>query len=352
MKWNSRIRNTAAAGAITLPLLLSGCGMFGGSSAQIDPPPTDMEARMLEGLDAVEQTSFTQEEALSTVYLVNEHGKLAPVALHLPEGEASLKLNRMLELLVKDGKYASLLPAGFNGILPAGSEVKAVTVKKDEKLAIVEFNKAFAGYEAADERKILEALTWTLTGTPDVEKVQLWVEGEKLNEMPVNGTPLDRPLSRNFGINLELKAESGLSLLSPVIVYFSAATPDGVQYFVPVTRFVPAGGDQVKLALGELLKGPQQGDGLERVVTDNTKLDSVEVSKDGVVTVALTDDMFETGEKLPAQMMQSLVLTVTENKDDSKVRIWLNGQKEVVGMDNQTYSEPVMRPETINEIPL
>ncbi|MBW4840881.1 MAG: GerMN domain-containing protein [Paenibacillaceae bacterium] len=352
MKWNSRIRNTAAAGVITLPLLLSGCGLFGGSSAQIDPPPTDMETRMLEGLDAVEQTSFSQEETLSTVYLVNEHGKLAPVALHLPEGEASLKLNRMLELLVKDGKYAGLLPAGFNGILPAGSEVKAVTVKKDEKLAIVEFNKAFVGYEAADERKILEALTWTLTGTPDVEKVQLWVEGEKLNEMPVNGTPLDRPLNRNFGINLELKAESGLSQLSPVIVYFSAATPDGVQYFVPVTRFVPAGGDQVKSALGELLKGPQQGDGLERVVTDNTKLDSVEVSKDGVVTVALTDDMFEAGEKLPAQMLQSLVLTVTENKDDSKVRIWLNGQKEVVGMDNQTYSEPVMRPETINEIPL
>lgn len=352
MKRNRRIRNTAAAGAISLPLLLSGCGMFGGNSAQIDPPPADMETRMLEGLDTVEQTSFAQEEALSTVYLVNEHGKLAPVALHLPEGEAALKLNRMLEMLVKDGKYAGLLPAGFRGILPAGSEVKAVTVKKDEKLAVVEFNQAFAGYEAADERKILEALTWTLTGTPDVEKVQLWVDGEKLNEMPVNGTPLDRPLSRSFGINLELKAESGLSQLSPVIVYFSAATPDGVQYFVPVTRFVPAGGDAVKSALGELLKGPQQGDGLERVVTDNTKLDSVEISKDGVVTVALTDDMFEAGEKLPAQMLQSLVLTVTENKDDSKVRIWLNGQKEVVGLDNQTYSEPVMRPETINEIPL
>lgn len=352
MKWNRRMRNTAAAGAISLPLLLSGCGMFGGSAAQIDPPPTDMETRMLEGLDAVEQTSFNPEEALSTVYLVNEQGKLAPVALHLPEGEASLKLNRMLEMLVKDGKYAGMLPAGFSGILPVGSEVKAVTVKQDEKLAVVEFNKAFAGYEAADERKILEALTWTLTETPDVEKVQLWVDGEKLNEMPVNGTPLDRPLSRSFGINLELKGESGLSQLSPVIVYFSAATPDGVQYFVPVTRFVPADGDRVKSAIGELLKGPQQGDGLERVVTDNTKLDSVEVSKDGVVTVALTDDMFEAGEKLPAQMLQSLVLTVTENQDDSKVRIWLNGQKEVVGLDNQTYSEPVMRPETINEIPL
>ncbi|MMZ71287.1 hypothetical protein D1872_346080 [compost metagenome] len=62
--------------------------------------------------------------------------------------------------------------------------------------------------------------------------------------------------------------------------------------------------------------------------------------------------MFEPGEKLPAQMLQSVVLTVTENAPDKKVRIWLNGQKDVVGMDNQKYGEPVLRPERINEIPL
>lgn len=122
-KYGCRRGNIASAAAV-------GLRHVWGSSAQIDPPPTDIETQMLEGLDAVEQTSFAQEEALSTVYLVNEHGLLAPVALHLPDGEASLKLNRMLEMLVKDGKYASLLPAGFSGILPAGSEVKAVTVKK------------------------------------------------------------------------------------------------------------------------------------------------------------------------------------------------------------------------------
>ncbi|MNJ00138.1 hypothetical protein D3C73_1593930 [compost metagenome] len=62
--------------------------------------------------------------------------------------------------------------------------------------------------------------------------------------------------------------------------------------------------------------------------------------------------MFDIGEKPPTQMMQSLVLTVTQNAKESKVRIWLNGQKDVVGMDDQKYGEPVMRPEKINEIPI
>ncbi|MFD1178727.1 GerMN domain-containing protein [Paenibacillus puldeungensis] len=356
MRWNRRIQNTAAVGALALPLLLSGCNMFGtGSSAPVDPPPADIETQMLQGFDGqdhVKQTSISTEKTLSTVYLQNEHGLLAPVAIHLPIGDAATKLNRMLETLVKDGPYTGLLPAGFTGVLPRGSEIKAVTIKKDEKLAIVEFGKSFKDYSAEDERKILEALTWTLTGSAEVEKVQLWVDGEKLNEMPVNGTPLDRPLSRSFGINLELREGTNLSQTTPVIVYFSASTPSGVQYFVPVTRFAPAGEDPVKSALNELMEGPEQNEGLERVVTDNTKLDSVELSKDGVVTIALEDDMFEAGEKLPAQMMQSLVLTVTGNADKSKVRIWVNGQKDVVGMDNKKYSEPVMRPDTINEIPL
>ncbi|MNJ81674.1 hypothetical protein D3C77_805910 [compost metagenome] len=51
-------------------------------------------------------------------------------------------------------------------------------------------------------------------------------------------------------------------------------------------------------------------------------------------------------------MMQSLVLTVTQNTKEGKVRIWLNGQKDVVGMDDQKYGEPVMRPDVINEIPM
>src|SRR5690606_41590128 len=117
------------------------------------------------------------------------------------------------------------------------------------------------------------------------------------NEMPVDGTRLDRPLTRALGINLEISSGTSLSLSSPVTVYFSAATPEGVQYFVPVTRFVSSTTDRVQSALHELIKGPAQGEGLERVVTDNTSVDSIDVSQDGIVTVAISDDMFEPGER-------------------------------------------------------
>ncbi|MBA9084566.1 germination protein M [Fontibacillus solani] len=353
MRWNRQFRNTAAVSVLTIPLLLSGCSLFGtGPSAQIDPPPTEIESQMLKSLEAGDKTSLLTEEALSTVFLKDEHGWLAPVSLHLPQGDAASKYTRMLEMLVKDGTYSNYIPTGFSGVLPKNTEVKAVTIKQDEQLAIVEFNKSFGEYDKGDERKLLEAVTWTLLGDPQIKNVQLWMDGAKLNEMPINGTPLDRPLNSNLGINLELGEGTNLSQTRPVTVFFSASTSGGVQYYVPVTRFVSLESSPVTAAIGELIKGPSKASGLERVLTDQSVLKAVEISEDGVITVSIEDDMFNIGEKPPAQMMQSLVLTVTQNTKEGKVRIWLNGQKNVVGMDDQKYGEPVMRPDVINEIPM
>lgn len=353
MKWNRQIRNSAMASMLALPLVLSGCSLFGTSpSKQIDPPPADIEAQMMQSTGSVDQTSLAVGAEVSTVYLQNAHGLLAPVSLHLPQGDATAKTMAALEALVSEGTYAKLIPAGFKGVLPKGTEVKAVTLKPDEKLAVVEFNKEFSNYSAVDERKIAEALTWTLVDNPEIQNVQLWMDGAKLNEMPVAGMPLDRPLNRSLGINLQLDRETNLSQSSPVTIFFSAATEEGTTYFVPVTRFVPYGSDLVAAAIDEMIKGPIKGDGLENVLTQNTLLDGVERSDNGVVTVSVKDDMFEPGEKLPAQMMQSLVLTISENAKQDKVRIWLNGEKDVLGTDNQNYGQPVMRPQGINNIPL
>ena len=59
--------------------------------------------------------------------------------------------------------------------------------------------------------------------------------------------------------------------------------------------------------------------------------------------------MFEQGEQVPTEP-QAVVLTVAENSDDAKVKIRMNDLSEVVGTDSRNYSEPVSRPEFINEI--
>ncbi|AIQ25765.1 lipoprotein LpqB [Paenibacillus sp. FSL H7-0737] len=369
-----QIRGISAVCLLAVPLALSGCGLFGSESASIDAPPPEVEAQMLQTsgnttLDSGVFGPVTQDDTQTavkgstktsqgnasgdrtTVFLEDGNGLLAPVSLSLPKSKDSSALKNSLMALVSKGEYASSVPEGFLGVLPAGTEVQSVTVDKKSNLAVVEFNKEFNNYDAADERKILEAITWTLTGQDDIKSVQLWVDGKKLTEMPLQGTPLDRPLTRTMGINLP-KQGPLLMNSSAVTVYFSTTSPDGIQYYVPVTRFVPAGQEQLTAALNELIAGPESGNGLEMVMTQGTILDSVDAGQNGVVTVSLTDDMFTDGKGVPAEMLESVVLTVAQNSDDSLVQIRLNGKESITDTDNVDYSKPVSAPEYLNEIPL
>ncbi|MFD1772568.1 GerMN domain-containing protein [Paenibacillus rhizophilus] len=390
-----KLAGVSAACLLAFPLALSGCGWFGSEkSAAIDPPPSDVEAQMLQTSDntldsgvfapvaedgadsgatgsdsggGVADSSTAANNAASgsaksgakgdsdsnaprtTVFLQNDNGLLAPVALSLPAAEQNGALKQSLEALVDKGAYAAGLPDGFHGVLPQGTEVKSVTL--DHNLAIAEFGGNFGTYAPADERKLLEAITWTLTGQEGIKGVQLWVDGKKLNEMPLKGTPLDRPLTRSLGINLPSQGPAKMNS-SAVTVYFSAASPSGVQYYVPVTRFVTPGQDPLKAAMNELIQGPDSENGLETVMTPETSLDSVEKGQNGVVTVSLNDDMFDDGSQVPAELLESVVLTVAQNSEDAMVQVRMNGKQTVTGTDNVDYGKPVSAPQYVNELPL
>ncbi|MDT3429105.1 germination protein M [Paenibacillus forsythiae] len=395
MKNKQKLALASAACLLAFPLVLSGCGWFGSDqSAAIDPPPGDVEEQMLQtsgntldtgvfapvaedGADkgaavngsdggttdsgaAANNAAAGSEKAASTgdsastaarttVFLQNDNGLLAPVALRLPESGKDGALKQSLEALVDGGAYSADLPDGFHGVLPQGTEVKSVTV--DHNLAVAELGGKFGTYAPADERKLMEAITWTLTGQEGIKGVQLSIDGKKLNEMPLKGTPLDRPLTRSIGINLPSQGPVSMNF-SAVTVYFSAASPGGVQYYVPVTRFVTPGQDTLKAAMNELIEGPDSENGLETVMTQETTLDSVEKGQNGVVTVSLNDDMFDDGSQVPAELLESVVLTVAQNSDDSLVQVRMNGKQTVTGTDNVDYGKPVSAPEYVNELPL
>ncbi|MDR0266967.1 GerMN domain-containing protein [Paenibacillus sp.] len=357
MTRRNKIRGISAAGLLAVPVLLSGCSLFGSqSSMDIDKPPVGIEQQMLNMTEGPVSTNKGEQTGpMTTVYLMNEKRMLAPVSLGIPESKDTDHMKQALQALVSEGTYAKFVPKGFVGLLPKGTQVNSVTVDQNQKMAVVEFNSAFNKYNAPDERRILEAITWTLTGFSGVQSVQLWVDGQRLTEMPLNGTPLDQPLSRSFGINLQKADGASLTNSTPVTVYFATATPDGVySYYVPVTRLVQPepGQNKITAALNQLIQGPQQDDGLEQVMTDGTEVQSVKSEKDGTVTVSLKDDMFEKNDPIPSELLQSVVLTVSENAGNAKVKIDMNGQSQVVSNDNMDYSKPVSRPDYINEIPI
>ncbi|MBP3961449.1 MULTISPECIES: GerMN domain-containing protein [Paenibacillus] len=346
MTYNRLLRRAALAGVLALPILTTGCGLFSQPASESIDPPQNSTQNVDADLNAG-QTVTEGDQSQMTLYLKDRNGLLAPVTVMATLGPDEKLGQKALEMMVEGGAYESEIPDGFEAVLPKGTTVKGLNIVPDQKLAVVDFTKSFADYNVSDERKIVEAITWTLTSLEGVQNVEIDLEGQKLSEMPQDGLPIDDQLTRAVGINLEAADNVDYSQSTPVTIYFSAVTPDNVQYYVPVTRLVTRSNNKAKTAIEQLISGPLNDLPLKAVMTPDVLVKNV-TKKNDVVTVELQDDSYQQGQQEPAEMLQAVVLALTENTGMSKVQIKLNGKTDFVDTNNQSYSEPVSRPEHVN----
>jgi len=232
--------------------------------------------------------------------------------------------------------------AYFSAECRSGAILK-VTLKPEQKTAFVELSKDFATYDKNDERKVMESITWTLTSLPNVDQVQLWMDSKKLSEMPVDHTPMDTPLSRQLGINLEKDLSVNYLRSMPVTLYFSSYSEEGKAYFIPVTRLVEPSSDSVRATLEQMISGPLNKKAMNMVMTKETKINDI-TSNGDTLTVDLADTMFEKGDQVPAELVKAVVLSLTERQGVKKVQLKINGNMDIQGTDKINYSEPVTRP--------
>ncbi|WP_053374753.1 GerMN domain-containing protein [Paenibacillus sp. FJAT-27812] len=342
------IRGAVLSGVLVLPMLTAGCGLFSQETSKpIDPPQIEQK----EGVEGAEtgQAVGVGDESQMTVYLEDRNGYLAPISLQTTLGANEAAGQKALEMMVENGAYANQLPEDFRAVIPQGTQIKSYKYDKEQKLAIVDFSEPFTNYNAKDERTIVEAITWTLTAMPGIEGVEIWYQGAKLPEMPVDGYPLDDKLTRAVGINIEAAEGVNYAQSTPVTLYFSAQTLNEEQYYVPVTRLVARSASPTQAALEQLISGPLNKKELTSVILPDVQVKNV-VQEGDVVTVDLQDEAYKDGEKLPTEMLQALVLSVTENSKATTVQIKVNGESNVVDMADQSYSQPVGRPHHVNAI--
>ena len=365
-KFARRFGNRKWATVVLLIPLLSACSSAGGKSgsdsAAVDPPPAPVEQAMLaasgEGQEAwptIAQPSAVQEvpEHAVTVYLKDEQGYLAPMTLRLdeegPEATESVQAaaETALSWLTQSAERQSQLPEGFTAILPEALKAVSVKLDTDSGTAAIDFAAPLPELPAAQERQLLEALVWSMTELPGIDKVTLTTGGKPIRSLPASGLPAPEVLTRGIGINVEQSQGVQPSRAMGVTLYFSATTPGGDGYFVPVTRLIERSDDRMKAAMNELIKGPAKTSALQPVLLPGITVDQL-APQAGSVNISLLDEGWSPANAVPSAMMQAIVLTMTEVSDTPSVKVAINGDDSFEDSDQRTYDRPVNRPVVVN----
>lgn len=319
----------------------------------IDPPPPGANlgnnATSTEG----DLTTENQNTMEVTLYFKDQEGYVVPLSLRIPASESVAR--RSLEYMVDGGPVQELLPEGFSALIPQGTVVNPVNIH--QKVATIDFSEDFASYNVQDERKILEAITWALTSFPTIDSVRLRIQGKDLKEMPVAGTPMDEPLSRIMGINLESVPGVQYGQSTPVTLYFQNRMADDFNYYVPITRMVSRTNDIVAAAVNELIKGPAGHRGLHAVINPATEVLLVESDlENDMVTLNFGEQLLGmasgSGDDAIHDAYESIVMSLWENIGQKQIRILVNGEAKAVMNEQDQIGLPVNRAITEQHIKL
>ena len=329
-------------------LLLSACFQGEQSSIEIDPPEnaeavnetTENEETVAQGgEDAVIEETETVARQL---YLIDANGMVASQIIELPLLESKEVAAQVLEYLVMDGPVSEVLPNGFRAVLPAGTEILGLNLLDDGTM-IVDFSEEFKNYAPEDEVKILESITHTLTQFDNVERVQLWINGHPLDEMPVDGTPIGNGYSRANGINVVLTDTVDFINSEAVTMYYPANSQDN-RYYIPVTQYVEIkDGNTYEAIIQSLLEGPGYLLNVVQVFNDEAMLLEKPTLNDGVLELTFNESILANEEQsiIADEVIETIVRTLTAQDAIEAVKITVENKESISNEQGEVYNEPV-----------
>ncbi|MDY0408601.1 GerMN domain-containing protein [Virgibacillus soli] len=335
---------------ISLAFILTGCFKGEQTMDKMDPPPENAEpvnqkkGEDVEAEDKTDEESKASETVARQLYLVDVNGMVAPQTVELPNPESKAVAKQVLEYLVKGGPVTPILPNGFQAVLPEGTEIKEMNLKEDGTM-VVDVSEEFKEYEAEDELKIVEAMTFTLTQFENVERIELRINGQAVDEMPVNGTPISNGYSRVNGINLT-DTDAIDIMNSDVLTMYFPAEHNEQRYYVPITRHVEKTEDNVyELVVNSLLDGPGYNTNLIHVFNTDTMLVDEPTLEDGVLSLTFNENILKDPEQsmISDEVMETIVRSLTELQQVEAVNIQVENMDKLVNENGEAYEEPVSK---------
>lgn len=322
------------------PVFLFGCFKAGQTLEDIDLPQEFTDDESID--EANENYQPVSETVTRELYLIDSHGNVASQMLQLPKLESHAVAEQVLNYLIKDGPVTELLPNGFSAVLPADTEVLGLNLLDDGTL-IVDVSEEFSNYEANEEIKIIEAMTFTLTQFPKVERIKLQVNGTSLETMPVNGTPIAQGYTREKGINVT-EANAIDLLESELVTMYYPNEFNNNRYYVPVTQYIEKGNNLYQAVVQTLIDGPKFTNFTTIDVFDpQTMLVSEPRMKNDVLQLHFNEYILQDVANgiIADEVMETLVRTLTELPEVDAVEVNVQNIETIFNEHGEEYDKPV-----------
>ena len=130
------------------------------------------------------------------IYLIDSNNYVAMTSVLSKSNNFDDKINALIDSLTIGNDN---LPGGFSSVIPKNTKLLDYSLDKD--LLKVNFSKELLNVSLKNEERMIQCIIYSLTTLDNVNKIMIFVEGDKLLELPNSHKRLDSYLDRSYGVN-------------------------------------------------------------------------------------------------------------------------------------------------------
>lgn len=277
-------------------------------------------------LEIEQKLEYIYPNEVDTIYLLDNYDKISRTMISVNKQNEISKAIDLLDGLTINGKKQDKLPNGFRGLLPVGTRVLDISLH--DKILKIDFSKEFNNIKMEYEEKLIESLVYTLTDIDGVDKIEIFIEGVKLKELPNSKKLLPEYLDKGYGINKEYEL-TNLNDIDSYTIYYVMNYNDEV-YYTPITKYINnQGQDKVKIIIDELATNLTYESNLMSYLDSNIKLLDYEIV-DKTIKLDFNEAILSniTSSKILEEVKYTIGLSLCDELEIEKV-IFLVNNKEI-----------------------
>ena len=277
-------------------------------------------------LEIEQRLEYVYPNEVDTIYLLDNYNKISRTMISVNKQNEISKAIDLLDGLTINGKKQDKLPNGFRGLLPVGTRVLDISLH--DKILKIDFSKEFNNIKMGYEEKLIESLVYTLTDIDGVDKIEIFIEGVKLKELPNSKKLLPEYLDKGYGINKEYEL-TNLNDIDSYTIYYVMNYNDEV-YYTPITKYINnQGQDKVKIIIDELATNLTYESNLMSYLDSNIKLLDYEIV-DKTIKLDFNEAILSniTSSKILEEVKYTIGLSLCDELEIEKV-IFLVNNKEI-----------------------
>ena len=276
-------------------------------------------------LNKNQQLEYIYPNDLEVIYLLDSNNYLSRTRINVNNKDELSKATDLIDGLTTNGKKKDIIPNGFKSILPVNTKV--LDLKLNNGILTINFSKELNNISNEYEEKLIESLAYTLTSIKGIDKIEIFVEGNKLTYLPNSKKKLPEYIDKSYGINKKYELTS-LSDIDSYTIYYVFNYNNDV-YYTPVTKYVNnQNQDKVKIIIDELSSSLIYESNLMSYLDTNVKLLDYELT-DNVIKLNFNDLILSdiTNNLILEEVMYTIGLSLCEEYNVEDVIFKVNDRE-------------------------